>query len=244
MKSFFRLVLAGAGLAGGGAGLGAHCHAPGHPWPRSRRPGPGGKESGRGPHDRRTKRTGTERRTPVLQPHCPGRKNSLPASARRKPGAARLAGSRGRKPGPAARRDSQCASDRASASPTSTSGAAVWTSARSHKCDCRMLPRARSWRRLRLRTPAASPLRKSVCWLPRLLSHKPWSCPTLSDSRWAPSPRPLQDAGLRVGSVTPAPLPEGSPRRPRRQFPSPASMIVSQNPAAGEKVMRGRRGEL
>jgi beta-lactam-binding protein with PASTA domain len=50
----------------------------------------------------------------------------------------------------------------------------------------------------------------------------------------------LQDAGLRVGSVTPASLPEGSPPTPPPvSTPSPASIIVSQNPAAGEKVMVG-----
>jgi eukaryotic-like serine/threonine-protein kinase len=51
----------------------------------------------------------------------------------------------------------------------------------------------------------------------------------------------LQDAGLRVGSVTPASLPEGSPptTTPPVSTPSPASIIVSQNPAAGEKVMVG-----
>jgi beta-lactam-binding protein with PASTA domain len=46
----------------------------------------------------------------------------------------------------------------------------------------------------------------------------------------------IQDAGLRIGSVTSAPLPEGSPPT---MAPSPASVIVSQNPAAGEKVLAG-----
>ena len=52
----------------------------------------------------------------------------------------------------------------------------------------------------------------------------------------------LQDAGLRVGTVTPAPLPEGSSSVPPvapASAPSPASVIVSQNPAAGEKIMVG-----
>jgi beta-lactam-binding protein with PASTA domain len=49
----------------------------------------------------------------------------------------------------------------------------------------------------------------------------------------------LQDAGLRVGSVTPASPPEGSPPVTPVSTPSPASIIVSQNPAAGEKVMVG-----
>jgi beta-lactam-binding protein with PASTA domain len=44
----------------------------------------------------------------------------------------------------------------------------------------------------------------------------------------------VQDAGLRVGLVTMAPPREGS-----TSSPSPASMIVSQNPAAGEKVLAG-----
>jgi eukaryotic-like serine/threonine-protein kinase len=42
----------------------------------------------------------------------------------------------------------------------------------------------------------------------------------------------LQDAGLHVGSVTPVPPPEGATPTPS----SPANIIVSQNPAAGEKV--------
>ena len=44
----------------------------------------------------------------------------------------------------------------------------------------------------------------------------------------------VQDAGVRVGLVTMAPPREGS-----TSSPSPASMIVSQNPAAGEKVLAG-----
>ena len=44
----------------------------------------------------------------------------------------------------------------------------------------------------------------------------------------------VQNAGLRVGLVTMAPPREGS-----TSSPSPASMIVSQNPAAGEKVLAG-----
>jgi eukaryotic-like serine/threonine-protein kinase len=47
----------------------------------------------------------------------------------------------------------------------------------------------------------------------------------------------VQAAGLHLGSVTTAPLPEGSPAT--APVPSPASMIVSQNPAAGEKVLAG-----
>jgi beta-lactam-binding protein with PASTA domain len=45
----------------------------------------------------------------------------------------------------------------------------------------------------------------------------------------------VQDAGLRVGSVTTAPVPEGS----SPMAPFPGSIIVSQNPAAGEKVFAG-----
>jgi beta-lactam-binding protein with PASTA domain len=45
----------------------------------------------------------------------------------------------------------------------------------------------------------------------------------------------VQDAGLRVGSVTTASAPEGS----SPMAPFPGSMIVSQNPAAGEKVLAG-----
>jgi beta-lactam-binding protein with PASTA domain len=48
----------------------------------------------------------------------------------------------------------------------------------------------------------------------------------------------VQDAGLHVGTVTMAPPPEGSaPSTP--QQPAPASMIVSQNTAAGEKALAG-----
>jgi eukaryotic-like serine/threonine-protein kinase len=48
----------------------------------------------------------------------------------------------------------------------------------------------------------------------------------------------VQDAGLHVGTVTTVPPPEGaSPTTP--PAPSPASMIVTQNPAAGEKVAEG-----
>ena len=47
----------------------------------------------------------------------------------------------------------------------------------------------------------------------------------------------LQDAGLRVGNVTTTPPAEGS--SPTPPAASPASMIVSQNPAAGEKVIVG-----
>jgi len=48
----------------------------------------------------------------------------------------------------------------------------------------------------------------------------------------------VQDAGLHIGAVTTAPPTEGtSPTTPPP--PSPASMIVSQNPAAGEKVLAG-----
>ena len=44
----------------------------------------------------------------------------------------------------------------------------------------------------------------------------------------------ITDAGMRVGLVTMA-----SPREGSTSSPSPASMIVSQNPAAGEKVLAG-----
>ena len=45
----------------------------------------------------------------------------------------------------------------------------------------------------------------------------------------------VQDAGLRVGSVTSTPALEGS----SPMAPFPGSIIVSQNPAAGEKVFAG-----
>jgi beta-lactam-binding protein with PASTA domain len=47
----------------------------------------------------------------------------------------------------------------------------------------------------------------------------------------------VQDAGLHIGTVTLAALPESS--TPTTPAPSPGSMIVTQNPAAGEKVMEG-----
>ena len=47
----------------------------------------------------------------------------------------------------------------------------------------------------------------------------------------------VQDAGLHIGTVTLAALPESS--TPTTPAPSPASMIVTQNPAAGEKVIEG-----
>jgi len=55
----------------------------------------------------------------------------------------------------------------------------------------------------------------------------------------------LQDAGLRVGSVTMAASPENLPMAappassPPPPQPSPASVIVSQNPAAGGKIAAG-----
>jgi beta-lactam-binding protein with PASTA domain len=53
----------------------------------------------------------------------------------------------------------------------------------------------------------------------------------------------LQDAGLRLGTVTPAASSESSSPAtlpvPPASAPSPASVIVSQNPAAGEKVTVG-----
>jgi eukaryotic-like serine/threonine-protein kinase len=46
----------------------------------------------------------------------------------------------------------------------------------------------------------------------------------------------VQDAGLRVGTVTAAAPPQASPPAPP---PSPASIVVSQNPVTGEKVVAG-----
>jgi beta-lactam-binding protein with PASTA domain len=45
----------------------------------------------------------------------------------------------------------------------------------------------------------------------------------------------VQEAGMRVGNVTTAPVPEGT----LPVAPYPASIIVSQSPAAGEKVVAG-----
>jgi len=47
----------------------------------------------------------------------------------------------------------------------------------------------------------------------------------------------LQDAGLRMGTVTPA-APENSSPAPALA-PAPAGVIVSQNPVAGEKIAVG-----
>jgi beta-lactam-binding protein with PASTA domain len=51
----------------------------------------------------------------------------------------------------------------------------------------------------------------------------------------------LQDAGLRVGTLTPASSPENSSAAapPPVFAPSPSSMILSQSPAAGERVAVG-----
>lgn len=49
----------------------------------------------------------------------------------------------------------------------------------------------------------------------------------------------LQDAGFRVGTVTFSPQPGSEPAATPGSTPSPASMIVSQNPAPGEKVLVG-----
>lgn len=48
----------------------------------------------------------------------------------------------------------------------------------------------------------------------------------------------VQDAGLKLGSVAAAPPPEGSPLTTVSP-PFPGSTIVTQNPAAGEKVLAG-----
>jgi beta-lactam-binding protein with PASTA domain len=51
----------------------------------------------------------------------------------------------------------------------------------------------------------------------------------------------LQDAGFRLGNITMAPAPDQTiPQQlPTSAQPSPASIIVTQNPPAGEKVMAG-----
>jgi len=49
----------------------------------------------------------------------------------------------------------------------------------------------------------------------------------------------LQDAGFRVGTVTFAQQPGGEPNATPPSAPSPASIIVSQSPASGEKVLLG-----
>ncbi len=48
----------------------------------------------------------------------------------------------------------------------------------------------------------------------------------------------VQNSGMKVGSVTSAPPPPGSPGTPVSP-PFPGSTIVTQNPAAGEKVFTG-----
>ena len=49
----------------------------------------------------------------------------------------------------------------------------------------------------------------------------------------------LQDAGFRVGAVTFGPEPGGEPTTASVPAPSPATIIVSQAPAPGEKVLAG-----
>lgn len=49
----------------------------------------------------------------------------------------------------------------------------------------------------------------------------------------------LRDAGMKVGSVTTAPLPEGSTSPTAPQAPYPGSTIAAQDPPAGEKVLVG-----
>jgi len=52
----------------------------------------------------------------------------------------------------------------------------------------------------------------------------------------------LQDDGLRLGTVTPAPSPENAAPtapQPPTSAPSPASIVIAQSPAAGERVMVG-----
>jgi beta-lactam-binding protein with PASTA domain len=49
----------------------------------------------------------------------------------------------------------------------------------------------------------------------------------------------LQDAGLRLGTITPATPPDNSSSVTPASVPSPAAMIVSQSPTAGEKVPAG-----
>ncbi len=49
----------------------------------------------------------------------------------------------------------------------------------------------------------------------------------------------LQDAGFRVGTVTLAAASGSEPSAAPNATPSPANLIVSQNPAAGEKVIAG-----
>jgi eukaryotic-like serine/threonine-protein kinase len=49
----------------------------------------------------------------------------------------------------------------------------------------------------------------------------------------------LQDAGFRLGTVTLAATPGTEPPAVPSAPPSPASLIVSQNPAAGEKISSG-----
>jgi len=52
----------------------------------------------------------------------------------------------------------------------------------------------------------------------------------------------LQDDGLRLGTVTPAPSAENAmptAPQPPTSAPSPASIVVAQSPAVGERVMVG-----
>ena len=177
-----------------------------------------------------------------------GRKDSLPTPAGRKSGAARLAGSCRRKPGSAARRDSQCDWARANASPISISAAADWTSARSHKCDYPTLPRARFWSQApppnasgisapKISLLVAEPAQPQALLMPSFIG-QPLGSATAA----------LQDAGLQLGNC------DACARRRQSSVgditscsialhPPPASS--SRKPLQREKrSTRGRRGEL
>ncbi len=68
--------------------------------------------------------------------------------------------------------------------------------------------------------------------------------PSFAGQNLAAATSALKDAGLRVGTVTvasapPEPNPGGPPSVPPSSPPSPTSVIISQNPTAGMKVVSG-----
>ena len=242
---FFPAGLAGAGFAGGGAGLGAHRDAPGHPWSRSCRPRSGGKESGCGPHDRGAKRTGTQRRTPVLQPHrrrkekfCPNFRR--PEAKVRRGWQVRVAESLGPQRVEIPNVIGQ--SERTANINIRRRGLDVGAIAQMRLSGCCRRPglvassSAQRQRRL--------PLRKSVCWSPHAPQAQALVMPSFVGQPLGTVTPTVQDAGLHLGTVTPSRTSRTTPSPTTPALPSPASMIVSQNPAAGEKVMPGGSREL
>ena len=104
--------------------------------------------------------------------------------------------------------------------------------------------------KVRHRMPAASPLRRSVCWRPNPRQPQAFLMPNFTGQALGGVTLVLQDTGFRLGSVNiapsitspPAAIPDSpavpSPPSPP-PLPNPASVIVSQNPAPGAKIVAG-----